>query len=111
MSPAGRDRVGTFHVHVILQAKHIQLPTASTVHVTNLTPPGSECNPNRAYGQRHQFMTPTGIVQSDTRGVSATLPTCGPLLDLCELVYKEDALPLRFPRGFHDPHCRAASYI
>jgi hypothetical protein len=40
--------VGTFH-HVILQAKHIQLiklMAASMVHVTtNLTPPGSECNP------------------------------------------------------------------
>jgi hypothetical protein len=39
----------TFH-HGILQSKH-QLTAASMEHVNHLTPPGSECNPCRAYGQ------------------------------------------------------------
>jgi hypothetical protein len=38
-------RVGTFH-HVLLQPNHtLKLMTAGVVHATNLTPPGSECNP------------------------------------------------------------------
>jgi hypothetical protein len=36
--------VGTFH-HVILQSKHGSIDEASAVHVTNLIPPGSECQP------------------------------------------------------------------
>jgi hypothetical protein len=47
-------RVGTFH-HVILQSKQ-QLMAAGMVHVTNLTPPGSD-NPRRAYGQEYRLVT------------------------------------------------------
>jgi hypothetical protein len=37
-------------IYGILQSKHIRLMTASVVHVSNLTTPGSD-NPSRAYGQ------------------------------------------------------------
>ena len=57
-------RLGTFD-HVILQSNH-RLMTASIVHVTNLTPPGSN-KASRAYGQK-QLVT-AGMFpcnQSDT---------------------------------------------
>jgi hypothetical protein len=43
---------------LFVQSKHIQVMTASMVHVTNLTSPGSEYIPSRAYGKKqHQVMT------------------------------------------------------
>jgi hypothetical protein len=38
---------------------------SSMVHVTNLTP-GSECNPSRAYGKKHQLLT-ASMVDVDTQ--------------------------------------------
>jgi hypothetical protein len=51
--------------------------TASTVHVTNLTPPGSY-NPSRAYGRRHQVMT-AGMVHVTNLTPGSDNPMLGEL--------------------------------
>jgi hypothetical protein len=63
-------RVGTFRARSYLAITKHQLTTAaaSTVHMTNLTPPGSEYlyNPSRAYGHNHQLVT-AGMVHVTSR--------------------------------------------
>jgi hypothetical protein len=47
-SPALGLWVGTFHRVICVRQNTVQSMTAKTmVHVTNLTPPGSECHPTR----------------------------------------------------------------
>jgi hypothetical protein len=40
----------------MLQLKHGSIDYSRQVHVTNLTPPGSECSPRRPYDNKHQLM-------------------------------------------------------
>jgi hypothetical protein len=48
--------LGTSHVTLFCSSQNtVRLMTASMVHVTNLTPPGSECNPT--HGVTHGFAT------------------------------------------------------
>jgi hypothetical protein len=72
-------------VHVTVSMVHV---TASTAHVTNLTP-GSECNPRRAYGQKHIQLMTASMVHVTASMVHVTNPVTPGSGSVCAPVRRE----------------------
>jgi hypothetical protein len=74
-----QTEVGLALFHVLLQSKHYAyMMTASMFHVTNLTPPGSECNPGRRRASGITASSPSPMLPPPP-----PMPTRMPTTPLC----------------------------